>query len=218
MVPDIVREMVSKWRSAEQPSQPGISWPKHRWIASFPEHGDDFRLLQDHLDRASIRAACLESATSPEAARWAFLASMAWGYGSVGYGRWRTHRVLDVEGSDERLAEVARCLADEGSFAAYQRFTNSARLHGLGPAFGTKYLYFCPQAEGRPPALILDRIVSEWLRGIGEAKFNPVPWSLRTYKTYHGLLAGWADDLEVAPDVIEELIFVSSASGQWASG
>ncbi len=218
MLPDVVRQMVSDWHSAGRPRQPGIPWPRQRWIASFPEHADDFRSLPDRLDRASVRAACLESASSPEAARWGFLASMAWGYGSVGYGRWRTHRVLDVDGSDQRLADVARCLADEGSFAAYQRFTSSARLHGLGPAFGTKYLYFCPQAKGRPPALILDRIVSEWLSEAVQAKFNPVPWSLRTYKAYHGLLNGWADEVEVAPDVIEELIFVSSASGQWASG
>lgn len=217
MVPETLREMVANWQKAKQPRQPDIPWPRDRWIAAFPDDTDDFQSLPDRLDRASIRAACVDAPASPEAARWAFLAAMAWGYGGVGYGQWRSHRVLDAQGASERLAEVARSLAEDGAIAAYERFSDSCRLYGLGPAFGTKFLYFCPQAEAGPSALILDRVVSDWLRNAVDTRINPVPWSPRTYRTYVGLLGDWADELDVTPSVIEELIFVSNASGQWAN-
>jgi hypothetical protein len=58
---------------------------------------------------------------------------MPWGHGPVGYGPWRTARILQERfHSSDRLAKVAQHLTHWGALDAYDL---------LGPAFGTKYLY-----------------------------------------------------------------------------
>lgn len=100
-----------------------------------------------------------------ETAGRAFIAAMVWGYGPVGYGPFRTARVLQ-ENADagDRLAAVARVARDSGGMAAFEHIANRP-LRYLGVAFGTKYLYFCSVAhEHRAgPALILDAVVCRWL-------------------------------------------------------
>ena len=158
---------------------------------------------------------------SPADAERSFLAVMAWGYGRVGYGPFRVRRVLDaalnvgvqlqaaasaaVEG---RPVEAYACLGDHGA----------ARLPYLGPAFGTKFLYFC-SSTGKRPALILDRLVARWLRENGGLAFNEVRWSVSTYTRYLETIVGWADELALAADHLEVCIFSARArlgDTQWA--
>jgi hypothetical protein len=87
------------------------------------------------------------------------------------------------------------------------------RLKRLGPAFGTKFLYFCPQASAAPPALILDRLVAEWLAEHTHLHVDPVPWSLTTSTLYLEELGRWADALDVSPDVVEERVFLAMSVG-----
>jgi hypothetical protein len=54
-------------------------------------------------------------------------------------------------------------------------------LVGLGPAFGTKFLYFCSPPGGQP-ALILDRLMSRWLRDNAGLAVNEIRWSVSTYR------------------------------------
>ena len=216
--PDPVRHLVEGWRASDHPTQASIPWPRRRWVDCFPAHAGLFEGLPERLDRTTVRSACAAASTSSEHAVDAFLVAMAWGYGRVGYGCWRTRRVLDQPGAGNKLADAAGRLFDQGAAAAYEGLSTTGRLHGLGPAFGTKFLYFCPPPADKPQALILDRVVSGWIRDSLGILLDPVPWSGRTYLRYLDLLGGWADDLKVSPDTIEEQIFVSSASGQWAKG
>jgi hypothetical protein len=93
-----------------------------------------------------------------------------------------------------------------------------ARLVGLGPAFGTKFLYFC-SPPGDQPALILDRLMSRWLRDNAGLAFNEIRWSVSTYRRYLTTMYGWADELAVASDELEMCIFSEQAGlagSQWA--
>jgi hypothetical protein len=86
----------------------------------------------------------------------------------------------------------------------------------LGPAFGTKFLYFCsPPGRG---ALILDRMVANWLRTQTGLSLNQVRWSSQTYARYLGTMAGWADQLSVTADELETCIFSDQARPPPASG
>jgi hypothetical protein len=125
--------------------------------------------------------------------------------------------VLDQPAAGAKLADAAKELVDQGAVAAYRVLSLTGRLRGLGPAFGTKFLYFCPQPAQAPQALILDRIVSGWLHESVGIRLNPVPWSSGLHQRYLDVFAGWADELRVTSDVIEERIFVASASGHWAA-
>ena len=93
----------------------------------------------------------------------------------------------------------------------------SARLPGLGPAFGTKFLYFCsPPGD---PALILDRLVADWLGEHAGLRLNQIRWSASTYLRYLTAMAGWADEMALPADKLEACIFMAAAAdtgGQWA--
>jgi hypothetical protein len=215
-VPGKLRTLFEHWDEA---AQAGILWPRQSWVDAFPDHRDLFVGLPDRLDREHVRQASSNAATGAEQAVRAFLASMAWGYGRTGYARWRTNMALtQTVAVPERLQRVAERVATDGGLAGYDLLGGDCRVRHLGPAFGTKYLYFIPQADGQAPALILDRIVAGWLRANTSTVFNPVPWAPSIYRGYAQTLGGWAEQLGVAPDVVEELIFVASATGQWAAG
>lgn len=219
-VPVAMRHVVNDWRAGGRPRQDGIAWPRRRWIAAFPEHNDHLAGLPERLARADVRASCVDAAHGGVATKRAFLTAMTWGYGNVGYGPWRTARILrTTPNAVELLADVAAVLVADGAIAAYARLGSSRRLKWFGPAFGTKYLYFCQQRESARPALILDRLIADWLDKSGGLRLNPVPWSTATYRRYIEHMWTWAEALGVAPDVLEERIFVDEARkrrNQWA--
>jgi hypothetical protein len=199
--------------------QQAIRWPRERWLERFPDCADLLASLPDRLDRRTVRTACRGAADSSAAAWQAFVVVMVWGHGMVGYGPWRTARILrDTSQAPYRLAKVARKLADGGALAAYDLFAGDCRLRWLGPAFGTKYLYFCPQRASQQ-ALILDRLVASWLASNVNISFNPGPWSSSTYRRYLDLLGSWAAGLGAASDEVERCIFQAQANqrrNQWA--
>jgi hypothetical protein len=106
------------------------------WAREFGSHRDFLDSLPDRVDRAEA-ARHAYAATTPQEALLAFLAAMIWGYGPVGYGPYRTARVLrenpDAAG---RLAGIARIAREEGGLAAF-RHVEARPLRYLGVAFGT---------------------------------------------------------------------------------
>ncbi len=180
-------------------------------------------MLPNRLDREVVRQACSEAAVDADSAERAFIVVMAWGYGTeVGYGPWRTQRVLSqTPRAADRLASVARTLSEDGAIAAYSRLAheNDCGLRWLGPAFGSKYLYFC-QPEGQSVlALILDRLVATWLEREAGLNVNPVPWSERTYRRYIEQMHSWAYALQCRPDELEYCMFremANEGNSQWA--
>ncbi len=174
------------------------------------------------LTRPVVRGACLRAADSPADAVRAFLIVMAWGYGRVGYGPFRVRRLFDMTPTaDAQLRAAASRLAESGPVAAYALLGDKgvARLPRLGPAFGTKFLYFCSPAGSRP-ALILDRLVAGWLRENTGLSLSEARWSVWTYQRYLETMFGWAGELDVAADQLEGCIFSQQAGlagSQWAT-
>lgn len=121
-----------------------------------------------------------------------------------------------------QLQAAAGAAAEGRPVEAYTHLGDrgTARLPYLGPAFGTKFLYFC-SSTGRRPALILDRLVARWLRENVGLVFNEVRWSVSTYARYLETMVGWADELAAAADELEVCIFSAQArlgNTQWAPG
>jgi hypothetical protein len=113
-------------------------------------------------------------------------------------------------------SELARC----GPVKAYAQLGDNGvpRLPRLGPAFGTKFLYFCSPVGGRP-ALILDRLVAAWLRANTDLWLNEARWSVQTYERYLTAMFLWADEMAIAADELEACIFSKQAEvtgSQWA--
>jgi hypothetical protein len=140
---------------------------------------------------------------------------MAWGYGRVGYGPFRVRRVLaPVPDPGERLQAAAGELARGGPTAAYALLGDSGvpRLPGPGPAFGTKFLYFC-SPPGDRTALILDRLVAAWLRASTGLRLNEARWSAPTCQRYLEAMSRWAAETAVTADELEACIFLAQARG-----
>ena len=212
VVPAALRVLVDQWREAGQPPQPGIFWPRDLWIGAFPTHERALLALPRVLDRAAVRKSCARAAEDSITAEAAFVAAMAWGYGKVGYA---VHRVTEIltstSNASSHLRHAVDVLMAAGALAAYRTLTKESRLFGLGPAFGTKFLYFCQPADQPVRALILDRVVADWLMRHAELKFDPVPWTPQTYDCYLAVMHAWAAVLACRPDQVEELIFRSEA-------
>jgi hypothetical protein len=144
---------------------------------------------------------------------------MAWGYGNVGYGAWRVAQAFKDQHAGRKLLNVVIALNTDGPQAAYRLMAGSSRLQRIGPAFGTKFLYFADSGDHARRALILDALVAEWLRRNTTFRVHPVPWAPARYDEYLDKMHDWAQTLRVDPDAVELAIFQEmSARGanQWS--
>jgi hypothetical protein len=193
----------------------GIGWPRQRWIRGFPTHQRLFETLPDRLTREFVIDVCAARPATFAGAVEAFLVSMAWGYGTTGYGVYRTSQLLAAAGAEAgpRLAAAREGVVRYGPLAGYERLANASRLPGLGPAFGTKYLFFHNQH-----ALIHDQLMAEWFKHVTGIYTRPATWSVARYSQYPTQMCAWADEIRVAAHELERAAFqlVSTQRGnQW---
>jgi len=116
-----------------------------------------------------------------------FLASMVWGNGATGYGPYRTSVALNIPRNGAvpiTVIETVGRLASTGDIKnAY--LTMAHALWRIGPAFGTKFLYFASPLDKQ--ALIFDGVVARW-----QSADSPWPalassawsWNWETYSAY----------------------------------
>lgn len=220
-VPQALTHVVRRWREHGEPPQPASRWSRGSWLKQFPGHHSFLNALPDAIDRAEATRHAAR-AVAPEGAELAFLVAMVWGYGRVGYGAWRTARVLaENPHAVDRLAEVALIARDHGGTAAFRDLADKP-LRYLGVAFGTKYLRFVTAAHssGHASAPILDAVVRRWLATHTGLRLDIDAWRPTVYEKYVGLLTSWSTKLDLAADTVEELIFRSAisqeGSAQWA--
>lgn len=214
-IPRALRVAFDRWCENGRPTQEPIRWRRATWekriAPQYLVHRDPY------ISRSDV-ARYAEAATTEDGAVRAFIASMIWGYGTVGYGAYRTGKILgENPGSGGRLLEVAN-LAGSGDWEGAFTATADPGLKHLGMAFGTKYLYFCSLAAGDDKAIapVLDSVVAQWLAVHTPLKPKMNGWDLAEYRHYVALMHGWADELSGAVDRIplraddvEQLIFDS---------
>jgi hypothetical protein len=186
----------------------------------FRDDAEFFGRLADELDRDAVRDVARHAIKDAASARNALLATLAWGFGWVGYGPYRADEMLTDPHAGEHLTNVATIVRDEGALAAYRSLAGVNRVRGLGPAFGTKYIAFCVPEGADPAALIHDELVTAWLEENGRPDLRATTWAPRIYEAYLDQMHAWARELGVTPDTVEYLIFQEEADrrpgNQWA--
>ena len=194
------------------PGQPAINWPRDPWLNAFPGNTRTVKSLPSKLDRDAVRDAFAREPRTTAGAVNCFLAAMAWGYGRNGYGPFRTQRVLAEPGAAEALAKARDAVHHKGPLDGYRVLAAQQRIKHLGPAFGTKFLYF---ESSR--ALILDRLIAGWYEATAGVDLKATTWQPSLYADYLATMDNWSEKSRLRPAQLEEAIFTLSASTRMGS-
>ncbi len=160
-----------------------------------------------------------------------FIAVMIWGFGTTGYGPYRTHRMVQDGAFAKSVRESYNHVQQGDIVKAY----NSMNVDMCGSAFFTKYMYFCghngPSAATKP--LILDAVVARSLedkcgcqisryarasrfssnlnaktyRSAKAGRISALGRDPHAYMNYINDLDTWANSLGVTADQIELFLF-----------
>lgn len=215
-IPEALRSLAEQWQSQGSRPQQATGWSRTQWQDTLPRHTEFLQGLPDAVGRADVIEVCATAAASPADAERSFVAAMVWGYGRVGYGPYRTSRVLTANPqAPEVLRHVAEVAVTKGGVAAFEAL-RADRLKWLGVAFATKYLFFCAENGQAGAAPVLDRLVRGWVRD--HTGWAPrLDWHLGDYTAYVDAVTAWAGELEITPADVEWLMFRSAANADPAS-
>ena len=138
-----------------------------------------------------------------------FISTMIWGYGTTGYGAWRTSEMLSSPNAEDIIKQTFELIKSNNIIEAY----NIQRLKRCGPPFFTKYFYFigfgCNLLEY---PLILDTKVYNALKDkikieISQFVKASTWWYPEGYISYVQSMHNWAKSLEVEAHNIEYFLF-----------
>lgn len=227
--PDALITTYRRWQKAGHPTQIPSRWNRTSWTRQLRQYEEFFNgLTDDRIDRKQA-VKLSPTVTNEEEAVQVFLLSMLWGYGLVGYGPFRTRRILDRPEAASELLEVAQVAQSDGGLAAFKLIADrrsvgsKSFLKWLGPAFGTKYIYFLTaKSNPQEPAPVMDAVVYRWFRKHAPDRELRVDfWDTPSYERFLKSLEEWALDItqrfgqKILIDDVEYLIF---AEGSWFEG
>ena len=204
---------IDEWVLRGKPKQNPIDWNFERWGAIFPEHLEFLRDLQLHnlgyLGRDLVRDT-VERYSSEGRYIEGFLAVMIWGYGDDARGPWRTKRILDQPIAREAISKSYQSLMEGKLIDAYRTLIEEGPDF-LGPAFGTKYLYFAAKRSMHPKPVILDSLVSIGLKTWGNFDINPTTALAQQYLNFLLHIQEASEMLTVTPEELELVLFSETA-------
>lgn len=215
----VLEAAIDEFRPAETEDQP-ITWYGRRWLTKPDWHSTTRNRIatlcgkldpSKHTDALIITRRevfdCCDNAAD------LFLAAMAWGFGTTGYGCWRTAQMINPGGEDheqqvvEAVEAYQRAWSSGGAATVAQAWTRgNGKVPGLGPAFASKVAYFAiyERHSGEGPLIAdLNTAWSVWaLGGIWDSRYVP-----ERYSDYVQWCGRWARALGCRPDDIERALF-----------
>lgn len=211
-IPDSVARAVSEAEAAGGALKQAVKWKPKTWLDQ-----PNLSIVRNDLDslaRATqvsdkvhkiSREQVFESGSRGPMSL--FIASMVWGFGTTGYGAYRTARILNEAGRD-RTREALTALTDaagQSPEAAWRAMHGGAKLKYLGPAFATKVAYFSQSAAATHPPLIADLNTSWGFWSATEVERSA--YSQRGYNQYVETCWEWADTIGCRADTVEFALF-----------
>jgi len=142
-----------------------------------------------------------------------FVSVMIWGFGTVGYGRWRTEQMMATQDFNNIFNNIRTNILLGAIAQAY----GAPRINRCGPPFLTKILYFLGKVfcTTNPLPLILDsRVVASLTKCNGNGfaatnyyRTNASGRYLQGYIDYCNDLHSWSQEHNFRPDQLELFLF-----------
>ena len=190
------------------------TWRK--WFDGDKDFNDLIRKYPQAISRSEIANLANQVSTKNENTRKVFLATMLWGYGTVGYGAYRTSIMLNDKNSRNTIEKSFNLVFTGKYIEAYKMFS----MPMCGAAFFTKYFYFVGLGNKITPLpLILDSVVANSLVKLGidisqlakvtkkHGKISSVRKYADGYFKYVEMINNWASEIGCRPDSIEKWLF-----------
>ena len=174
-----------------------------RWVGCLGRHADAIARLPDELDRERVRQFVLAAPADRAGAVAGFIATQVWGYGTSGYGPTRLAEALSDPGLPAALHAARVGLHAEDPVGAFRTLVVEHHIPWTGMAFGSKFLYF---ADPHRRALILDRIIREWLAKHAGLHLRGRR-DEREYAVWLLLAEQWASAVRLSPEMLEMITF-----------
>lgn len=211
-IPPAVLGVFEEWDARGRPAQAAAAWQRERWLAAIPRQTRVLEALPDRLDRSTVRQLVLERPLTASGMFDAMIIVYAWGWSmtSVGVTRAQTAIGAGIRPLGSALLAARDAVWTRDPRAGYAALAGPHRVTGLGPSFGSKFLYFV-SPEGRR-ALILDQLLAAWLDRETALSLNADRWSIRTYTKYLTTMQVWSSLLGISDHQLEEILFTEEAT------
>lgn len=209
---DSLDQLISTWNQSGKIRQEGTVWPKNKWATEFKIYKDLFLSAPDLLDRPTVAKICQKSLNDDKYIE-AFLITMAWGYGTRGYGRYRTRKVLENPNFELLIQESGKFASSGLPIAAVSLF-EKIQPKGIKIAYASKYLYFASYGSQRE-TLILDSFIEKFLKEKEGLRLKLSKFDSKNYETYLEFMESKATSYGIKPGILEEAIFKQLNPG-WA--
>ena len=151
-----------------------------------------------------------------------FIATMIWGYGTTGYGSFRTQEMIQTPCFQESITRATLLIEDNRIMDAYKLFSIEKKIKQCGSAFFTKFMYFIGRRIHDQYPLIADsRVANAFDKILGREEVkNMFSFALRKdnaissvgnnphgYMKYLDVMHSTAKSLNCPADAIELFLF-----------
>ncbi len=212
LIPHAIVRVCERWDAEGRCAQAAAVWQRDRWMAAMPDHAGMLGGLPNRLDRSIVRQRVRDAPATTRGMFEAMVIVYAWGWSvtSVGVTRAQSALGAGVERLGSALLAAREAMGLRGPLDGYTALAGPYRVKGLGPSFGSKFLYFASPHDNR--ALILDQLVADWLAREAALSLNPTRWSVLTYAAYLSAMNEWSSALGISSHQLEEIIFTDEAT------
>jgi hypothetical protein len=218
-IPELLRDFAAQLEAAVPVLSQATSWDARAWHDGISErmdvHDDAKSALLDAVaslqndtpDGKITRRFIFDLRAADDPIRF-FVAVMAWGFPETGYGWWRTASMANKYTLSDFRGKLMKQIgaATTNAATAWQSWTSSAKIRGLGTAFASKLAYFAGMnpSIGHGGPLIADRNTA-WAIWAFVSELRDTRTSGKQYSHYVETLERWAGGGRA--DTLEHALF-----------